>query len=77
MFSYTISNVADNSVFQNACLKLESAINDLKKSDCLVDVDGTIIQKYSLNHSKIIITNDYEVDAVYIDSEISLDSILF
>ena len=51
MFSYTISNVADNSVFQNVCLKLESAINDLKKSDCLVDVDGTIIQKYSLNHS--------------------------
>ncbi len=75
MFTYTVSKIADNLAFKDACIKLESTVKNLKKVNFLIDVDGTLIQIYNLNNNEIKIINDYEVDAVYIDSDISLDSI--
>ena len=42
----------------------------------LVDVDGSQIQVYKTPSGEIVVFNDYEVDAVYVDSDVNLDKIL-
>ena len=75
MFSYTISKNANKKEFENACLKLEKAIKIIKKVELIEDVDGSMVQIYEVNDSRIKVVDDYEVDAVYIDSEIDLKDI--
>lgn len=69
MFNYTVAKEADNKAFISACNKIEKQINSLKKEKLLVDVDGSLIQVYYCDNKKIKVLNDYEVDAVYIQSE--------
>lgn len=73
MFKYNIHKEADNSKFKDACKKIENGIKGLKTEEPLIDVDGSVIQIYNSKNGKIKVYNDYEVDAVYIDSEINLD----
>ena len=46
-----------------------------KNEKLLEDVDGTQIQIYNTPDGKIKVFNDYEVGAVYVDSEIELKEI--
>lgn len=73
MFSYNIYTQVSEKEFNEACKLIEVVMPDIKKEKCLEDVDGTQIQIYYYNDKKIKVVNDYEVDAVYIDSEIILD----
>lgn len=75
MFSYTIAKEADNVAFEKACERIEAKIENIQKCKLLIDVDGTLIQKYEIDSKKIKVVNDYEVDAVYVEAEISLDDI--
>lgn len=73
MFSYNISTSADNTFFLNACKKIEKQIKNIKKEQDIIDVDGSIIRKYVTFDMKTIkVFNDYDVDAVYVDSEVEL-----
>jgi hypothetical protein len=76
MFSYNISREADNKAFKTACSSVETHLKNYKKADLVVDVDGSVIQTYTTPNGSIKIYNDYEVDAVYCDSEIDLNKIL-
>ena len=76
MFSYNIAKTADAKVFAKACGLIEKNVSIVKKEDTITDVDGSKIQIYSTANGKIKVFNDYEVDAVYCDSDISLDKIL-
>lgn len=73
MFSYTISKAASEKEFKKACRLLEERLEGIKKDKMLEDVDGTVIQVYRKKSDTIKVYNDYEVDAVYIDSEIELN----
>lgn len=75
MYSYNVAKSVDKEAFNKACADIESQFRDIEKEKLLVDVDGTQIQIYSKGSSRIKVYNDYEVDAVYVDSEISLSSI--
>ena len=76
-FSYNVAKNADQAAFEYVCRKIESAqITGLEKKNTIVDVDGSQIQLYVLPESEIRVFNDYEVDAVYIDSGVDL-SFLF
>jgi uncharacterized membrane protein len=75
MFSYNISKTADNKVFKDTCKQIERHNVDLSSEKLLVDVDGSVIQIYADGDKKIKVYNDYEVDAVYINSDISLDNL--
>lgn len=77
MFKYNIHKEADNSKFEAACKKIENGIKDLNIEETLIDVDGSVIRIYNSGNDKIKVYNDYEVDAVYIDSEVNLDKLLF
>ncbi|MDO5445818.1 MAG: hypothetical protein Q4F31_09400 [Eubacteriales bacterium] len=76
MYSYTVSKTADSLEFNNVCKKIESDLNIIKKDKLLVDVDGSEIQKYTTQDGEIKVCNDYEIDAVYIDSDIIIEDIL-
>lgn len=75
MYSYNISKVADNAAFKKACNTIETTIKDYTKKAMLTDVDGSLIQVYETPNGKITVFNDYEVDAVYADSEVNLDKL--
>lgn len=77
MFKYNIHKEADNSKFEDVCKKIENGIKDLNIEETLIDVDGSVIRIYNSGNDKIKVYNDYEVDAVYIDSEVNLDKLLF
>ena len=76
MFSYNVSKNADKKAFASICSSIESSINIEKKEKCLIDVDGSQIQIYKTAEGNIKVFNDYEVDAVYIDSEVNLEKII-
>lgn len=76
MYKYTFYNEADNEKFKEACKKLLHGMNNLIANEPIIDVDGTIIQKYTSPNGNIMVSNDYEIDAVYIDSEVNLDDII-
>lgn len=76
MFSYTIAKNADRKAFARVCNLIESKIKNIEKEELLEDVDGSLIQIYTTPNGKIKIYNDYDVDAVYIDSEINLGYVI-
>lgn len=76
MFSYNISSTADSKAFEEVCSLIEANLKNLSKEKLLEDVDGTQIQIYTTANGKIKVYNDYEVDAVYADSEIDLDTVI-
>ena len=75
MFSYTISKEADNKAFMRTCALIEDNFKEISKEKMLIDVDGSIYQKYHTPQGIIEVSNDYNIDAVYIDSEINLNHI--
>ncbi len=75
MFKYNIHKEADNEKFKYTCRKIENGIKDLNIENLLIDVDGSVIQIYNSGNNKIKVYNDYEVDAVYVDSEVNLDKL--
>lgn len=72
MFDYTICNMYDKDIFEKQCAALENKLIPLEKEKMLTDVDSSQIQIYHFNGHKIKVKNDFEVDAVYIESEIEL-----
>ena len=75
-FSYNIEKVANNEAFKLACQKIEASnIEGLQKKNLLIDVDGSLIQLYVSPEGEIKLINDYEVDAVYADSDIDLSAL--
>ena len=72
VFSYTVSKTASEKAFAKACQLIESHFKGISKEKILEDVDGTAIQVYHKDDNNIKVYNDYEVDAVYVDSEIEL-----
>ncbi len=74
MHSYTIMKSANETVFIQICKRIEAGIKDIKKDALLLDVDGSAIQVYTVGNFCIKVCNDYELDAVYVDSDIELHS---
>ena len=75
MFSYTVSKNADKKMFDKACALIEEKLKLFEKKDILEDVDGSQIQIYNTSNGNIKVLNDYEVDAVYVDSEVNLNHV--
>lgn len=76
LHSYTTSLEANNDVFKKTCSAIERNITGIKKDELLTDVDGSAIQKYKVGSKEIVVQNDFEVDAVYVDSDIDLNGVI-
>lgn len=75
MFSYTVSMEPDTKIFMNTCALIDSEVNEKNKEQLLVDVDGSLIQIYNTVNGNIKVLSDYDVYAVYVDSDVNLDQI--
>ena len=71
MFTYTVSLNADREIFRRTCLEIEK-YREIKRKELIEDVDGSQIAVFEASDGIIKVFNDYEVDAVYVDSEIDL-----
>lgn len=76
MYSYTVSKSASENEFSRTCSMIESNFKGISKEEILEDMDGTTIQIYHTGKSTIKVFNDYEVDAVYVDSDVDLKGII-
>lgn len=75
MFEYNI--YAENSVekFKEACVRIETAFPQAIKKKLLVDVDGSLIQIFILEEKEIIVYDDYDIGAVFVESEVDLSNL--
>ena len=74
MYKYTICKEANNREFEAACNKIEKIIPDIEVISDLTDVDGSQIKVFRKDGKTVKVYNDYEVDAVFIDSEIDISN---
>ena len=75
MFSYNVSQNADKKMFDKTCALIEEKLKFFEKKDILEDVDGSQIQIYTTSNGNIKVLNDYEIDAVYVDSDVNLNHV--
>ncbi len=75
-YSYNIRPETDEKAFKKICKIIESKLKGIEKEKLLIDVDGTLIQIYYFYGEKIAVYDDYDVDAVYIDSDVDLEDVL-
>ncbi len=71
--TYSVCTVADEDIFRKMCEKIEQTIPGLNKESLLEDVDGSMFQRYTSDDQVLTVKNSYEVDAVYIETDIDLD----
>lgn len=76
MFSYTVAKEASNETFSTTCALIESNFNEITKEKPITDVDGSIYQTYRTPSGTIKVSNDYYIDATYVDSEVNLDHLI-
>ena len=71
---YTYNILMNNSreVFRKLCNKIEKYYPMARKDDLAIDVDGTAIQIYNVDGGKIVVFDDYELEMIYIESDIEL-----
>ena len=75
MYSYTISNEPDNTMFLKICSLIENHVSEITKEKILIDVDGSCFQRYQTPQGIIMVSNDFEVYALYVDSDIDLTNV--
>ena len=74
MFEYNVFPNNSTFEFEKACQKIEYEFPKADKKKMLIDVDGTTIQTYTYNGKESDVYNDDDVGAVFIKSEIALNS---
>ena len=74
MNHYSICTIADEVIFQKQCRALETHLPHLVKDELLEDVDGSLTQRYWLDGKTITVHNSNYIDAIYVDSEVELES---
>lgn len=74
MFEYNVFPENSPYEFKKACQKIEHEFPKADKKKILIDVDGTTIQTYTYNGKDIDVYDDYNVGAVFIKSEMELNS---
>lgn len=74
-YSYTLCPEISNEVFIDTCQKIEQRWPEFRKERLLIDVDGTVLQIYYQGQNEVVVYNDVEVGAVYIESDIDLDDL--
>lgn len=74
MYEYTINQNYSVTAFKNACSRIEKLFPHCEKERLYVDIlDDDMIQIYHKDGKLIKVVNDFLVDAVYVESEVSLN----
>ena len=73
MYDYNVSPTNSKAKSQRACELIEKEYPTCIKRKPLIDVDGSVIQTYTISEKDIDVHNDYEIGAIYVKSEIKLN----
>ena len=74
IYDYTIAPEADIDVFVSQCNMLEQ--NGYSRTEQLIDVDGSIVSYYRKSNTLSKIWLDYDVGAVYLQSDTPIERLL-
>lgn len=73
-FTYIISWQVDMELFQKTCAIIEKYLPNIKKSELLQDVDGSLIQEYHHERGNVFVGSIFGFDDdVHVDSDFELD----
>ena len=76
MFEYNICNQTDKELFQIFMSKIMN-IPSFSYVKTIEDVDGSLIGIFSCMSKNVVLKNDEVVRAMYIESQVELEGILF
>ncbi len=71
-YEYTVATENSPEMFRKACRIIESELRKAQKDDILTDVDGSTIQLYRIDGKEIAVYDDYDIGAVFVESDIDL-----
>jgi hypothetical protein len=71
-FEYTVHPKNSPKLFLDTCEMIRRALPNFRAKELLVDVDGSTIQAFAKADKVIVVCDDYDVGAVYIESDIDL-----
>ncbi len=74
-YDYTVCPNNSPEKFKEACKIISGKYPNAVKNKLIVDVDGSTIQTYTEAGKDINVYDDYDVGAVYVQSEIDLGKI--
>lgn len=72
VFEYNICACSDEPLFISQCEAIEKNIPGISHKETLKDVTGTLVQRYTHPLGQIIVRNDKDVDALYVQSDFDL-----
>lgn len=75
MHIYYVSNDADEVLFQELCRFVEDSRPDIIKKAYIEDVDGSVLRVFTTPDGDIVVINDFEEEAVYVNSDIELSEL--
>lgn len=76
-YTYNINASYNKDVFKKIVDFVKVNVNDIEEIKCSEDfLDGDQTEIFKTTKGEIIVKNDFMVDAVYIESEVNLDSII-
>ena len=74
-YTYNVKPNNDQKAFKSICKLIERHFSNATKEQLLIDVDGSTIQNYYYLGKKIRVLDDYDVGAVWVDSEVDLSGV--
>lgn len=77
MFTYDICNVTDRELFDKSLKKLKGIKEFSLEDKVLEDVDGSLLAIFYYHDSKVILKNDEQIGALYIESEKDIEKLIF
>lgn len=75
-FHYSIYPENSPKHFKAVCTLIEGAYPDATKRKLAVDVDGSTIQLYTVSGKDIVVFDDYDVGAVFVESDIDISALI-
>ena len=74
-YHYTISSENSPQAFKDACLLVEEELWQFEKKKLAIDIDGSTVQMYKVGNSTVVVVDDYDIGAVFVNSDIKITNL--
>ena len=72
VFEYNICTCSDETLFRRQCEMIEKNVPGISHIETLEDVTGTLVQCYTHPLGQILVRNDKDIDALFVQSDFDL-----
>ncbi len=74
-FHYRIYRDNSPEIFKKHTRIIQNAFPDFDKRELLIDVDGSTYQEFEKDGKEIVLFDDYDIGAVFVDSDVDMSKI--